>query len=162
MAVHQNGRLFVTDRGNNRVQVLNHDLTYSHSFSSEGSRPGEFNDVRGVAIDSKGVVYVADCRNNRVQKFTPEGKFLAVIDTKGRQGSQGSQLNRPYGLCVDNNDILYVVEQGSNTVCMFSTSGQFLGYVGSSDGYSFKIPEFITSDQYGKLYISDFHGVTVY
>ena len=159
VAIHQNGKLFVTDGNNNRVQVLNHDLTYSHSFGSGGSRPGEFSDVSGVAIDSKGMVYVADRSNNRVQKFTPEGKFLAIIDTKGRQDSR---LNYPYGLCVDSNDILYVVDHGSNTVCMFSTSGRFLGYVGNSDGSSFSYPKFITSDQYGKLYISDCNGVTVY
>ena len=159
VAVHQNGKLFVTDRDNNRVQVLNHDLTYSHSFGSRGSHPGEFTNVLGVAIDSKGMVYLADSGNKRVQKFTPEGRFLAIIDTKGRQGSR---LNYPCGLCVDSNDILYVVERGSNTVCMFSTSGQFLGYVGNSDGSSFNNPKFITSDQYGKLYISDKNGVTVY
>ena len=159
VAVHQNGKLFVNDTNNNRVQVLNHDLTYSHSFGSGGSHPGEFANARGVAIDSKGMVYVADGENNRVQKFTPEGKFLAIIDTKRRQGSR---LNFPSGLCIDSNDILYVVEHGSNIVCMFSTSGQFLGYVGNSDGSSFRTPGFITSDQYGKLYISDLNGVTVY
>ena len=159
VAVHQNGKLFVTDSSNNRVQVFNHDLTYSHSFGSGGFCLGEFGDPYGIAVDSKGMVYVADSGNNRVQKFTPEGTFLAVIHTKGREGSQ---LNRPYGLCVDSNDILYVVEFDSNTVCMFSTSGQFLGYVGNSDGSSFRNARFITSDQYGKLYISDYNGVTVY
>ena len=121
-----------------------------------GSRPGELNFPRGVTIDSDGMVYIADCDNNRVQKFTPEGEVLAVID---RKGEGGSQLNKPYGVYVDSNNILYVTEYGSNTVCMFSTSGRFLGYVGNCDGSSFKHPWFITSDQY-KLYISDENGVS--
>ena len=58
--------------------------------------------------------------------------------------------------------MLYVTEYSNNTVCMFSTSGQFLGYVGNSDGSSFKSPRFITSDQYGTLYISDQNGVITY
>ena len=105
------------------------------------------------------MVYIADRYNNRIQKFTPEGEVLAVID---RKGEGGSRLNKPYDVCVDSNNILYVTEWGSNTVCMFSTSGRFLGYVGNSDGSSFKSPYFITSDQYGKLYISDDNGVTTY
>ena len=105
------------------------------------------------------MVYIADCNNNRVQKFTPEGEALAVIH---RKGEGGSQLNTPYGVYVDSNNILYVTEYSNNTVCMFSTSGQFLGYVGNSDGSSFKHPWFITSDQYGKLYISDKNGVSTY
>ena len=71
-------------------------------------------------------------------------------------------MKEPFGVHVDSNNILYVTEYSSNTVCMFSTSGQFLGYVGSSDGSSFKRPLFITSDQYGKLYISDDNGVSTY
>ena len=44
--------------------------------------------VRGITIDADGMVYVADSNNNRVQKFTPEGKLLAVIDSKGKGGGR--------------------------------------------------------------------------
>ena len=91
-AVHHNGRLFATDGDNHYVQVLNSDLTYSYCFGSKGLCPGELNVPRGVTIDSDGMVYIADCDNNRVQKFTPEGEVLAVID---RKGEGGSQLNAP-------------------------------------------------------------------
>ena len=155
VAVHHNRKIFVADQSNYRVQVLNTDLTYSHCFGIKGNRPGEFDEPTGITIDSDGMVYVTD--NNRVQKFTPEGEMLAVIDSKGED-----QLNGPYGVHVDSNNILYVTEYDSNTVCMFSTSGQFLGYVGNSDGSSFDSPQYITSDQYGTLYISDENGVTVY
>ena len=43
------------------------------------------------------MVYVADFNNNRVQKFTPDGKLLAVIDSKG---DEEGQLNEPFGVCV--------------------------------------------------------------
>ena len=85
--------------------------------------------------------------------------MLAVIDKKGEGGSR---LKKPFGVYVDSNNILYVTEWSNNTVCIFSTSGRFLGYVGNSDGSSFKCPCFITSDQYGKLYISDDNGVSTY
>ena len=159
VAVHHNGKLFVTDSGNDRVQVLNPDLTYSHSFGSKGNSPGEFKVLRGITIDSEGMVYVADYSNNRVQKFTPEGKVSTVINSKGeREG----KLCKPCCVYVDSNDILYVTDLSNNTVCAFSTSGQFLGYVGSSNGSSFKSPSFITSDQYGTLYIGDKNGVITY
>ena len=40
IAVHPSGRVFVADAYNDRIQVLHHDLTYSHMFGSEGSEPG--------------------------------------------------------------------------------------------------------------------------
>ena len=128
-----------------------------HCFGKEGTQPGEFNRPYGIALDGDGMVYVADYWNNRVQKLTPEGKVLAVINTKGK----GDRLNQPVGLCVDNNDILYVVDYGSSTVCMYNTDGEFLGYVGNSDGSSFKSPWFIMSDKCNK-YISCSDGVTTY
>ena len=159
VAVDHNGKVFVTEYDNHRVQVLNADLTYSHCFGSKGAQPGEFNCPCGITIDADGMVYVADGDNNRVQKFTPEGKLLAVIDSKGEGGGR---LNGPYGLCVDANCILYVAERSSKTVSMFTSKGRFLGYIGDSDGSSFKDPWFIVSDQTGRLYISDDNGVVTY
>ena len=159
VAVDHNGKVFVTDTGNNRVQVLNADLTYSHCFGSKGAQPGEFKCLRGVTIDADGMVYVADISSNRVQKFTPEGKLLAVIDSKGEGGDR---LNGPHGLCVDSYGILYVAEYRNYTVSMFTSEGRFLGYIGDSDGSSFKHPRFIVSDRTGRLYISDDNGVVTY
>ena len=146
------GKIFVAEYGNNRVQVLNADLTYSHCFGSKGIRPGEFDCPRGITIDVKGFVYVADWGNNRVQKFTPEGELLAIINS---DGEGGSRLNGPYGLCVNDDGILYVTERDSNRVFMFSCNGKLLGYVGDSDGSSSNHTYFIVSDQTGRLYISD-------
>ena len=159
VAVDHNRKVFVSDASNHHVQVLNADFTYSHCFGSKGTQPGEFKYPRGIAIDGDGMVYVADSNNNRVQKFTPEGKLLAVIDSKGEGGGR---LNGPCGLCVDDNGILYVTERSSNTVSMFTSRGRFLGYIGNSDGSSFKRPYFIVSDQTGRLYISDDNGVVTY
>ena len=154
VAVYLNKKIFITDTGNNRVQVLNaEDLSYLHCFGSKGTQPREFDDPRGLAIDIEGIVYVADCGNNRVQKFTLEGDLLAIIDSKGEEG----RLNCPQGLCVSRHT-LYVTERGSNTVSMFIEDG-FIGYVGDSDGSSFKRPwSVVYSD---KLYINDQNGVTV-
>ena len=159
VAVHRNGQFFVTDTNNHRVQVLNADLTYSHCFGSKGTQPGELNHPRNMVFNADGMVYVADFYNDSVQKYTPEGKLLDMIDSKGEGGGR---LNHPWGLCVDANGILYVTEYGSNTVSMFSSKGRFLGYIGDSDGSSFKNPRYIISDHTGRLHISDDNGVVTY
>ena len=151
VAVDHNGKVFITD-GNHRVKVLNADLTRSHYMHIDG----EFKGPSSITIDADGMVYIADWRNNNVQKFAPEGKLSAVIDSKG----EGGRLNRPFGLCVDGNGILYVTE--SNTVSMFTRGGKFLGYIGDGDGSCFKDTWFIVSNQTGQLYISDNNGVVTY
>ncbi|MCK6473824.1 MAG: SMP-30/gluconolactonase/LRE family protein [Planctomycetes bacterium] len=46
-----------------------------------GTKPGEFADATGVDCDAQGRVYVADFMNDRVQVFSPDGKFLKAIAT---------------------------------------------------------------------------------
>ena len=113
-------KVFVTDAGNNRVQVLNADLSYSHC---KGARPGEFNDPHGITIDAEGMVYVADFNNRRIQKFIPER-------LSSKQWRRRNRLNRPHGLCVDGSGILYVTNFSvtMHTVSMFTSNGRFLGY----------------------------------
>ncbi len=52
-----------------------------------GSGAGQFiHGVQGVAVDSKGDVYVVDKNNHRVQKFDPEGHFLLMFGGGVDQG----------------------------------------------------------------------------
>jgi hypothetical protein len=53
------------------------------TFVGDPKRPGSdaqhLNGPTGIDCDAQGRVYVADSRNNRVQIFSPEGKFLKSI-----------------------------------------------------------------------------------
>jgi DNA-binding beta-propeller fold protein YncE len=37
---------------------------------------GQFNDTKGIAVDSSGNVYATDSGNNRIQKFNNCGGFI--------------------------------------------------------------------------------------
>ena len=67
-------------------------------FGSFGSGPGQFNLPWGICLDAEGSVYVADWRNDRIQKLTQDGECLATF---GSSGSGVGQFNRPSGVAVD-------------------------------------------------------------
>ena len=67
------------------------------SFGSEGSGQGEFNGPRGVAVDDDGNVLVADTMNNRIQKFTADGKFITAV---GRKGKKELEFDYPTGIAI--------------------------------------------------------------
>ena len=56
----------VTD-DENRVRVLNSDLTFSNTFGRKGSGRGQFDGMCDTACDSIGNVYVVDGNNHRIQ-----------------------------------------------------------------------------------------------
>jgi sugar lactone lactonase YvrE len=58
MAFDASGRLFVADRGNNRVQIFDRDFKFVAEWPQFG-RPSD------VQIDANGVLYVADAESSR-------------------------------------------------------------------------------------------------
>uniref|UniRef100_A0A1X7UZB6 RING-type domain-containing protein n=1 Tax=Amphimedon queenslandica TaxID=400682 RepID=A0A1X7UZB6_AMPQE len=124
------GQVYIADWGNDRIQVLNPDLTFSHSFGSEGSANGQFQSPCDIAIDSQGLVYVADSDNHRIQKFFPGGKFVGQFGNK-KLGS--GQLKYPTGIAIDTaaTGLVYVSELDNNRISVFTSDGVFVRKFGS-------------------------------
>ncbi len=59
------------------------DHLFKGMWGSRGSADGQFNNPRGIAVDSDGNVYVADSGNNRIQKFSRFGTFLKKWGGRG-------------------------------------------------------------------------------
>jgi DNA-binding beta-propeller fold protein YncE len=77
------------------------------AWGSYGSGPGQFNGPIGVAVDNAGHVYVADARNQRIQKFTADGTFLTMW---GTYGSGPGQFKGPSYLAIDAANNVYVTD----------------------------------------------------
>lgn len=75
------GRIYVDDRGNDRIVVLDLDLTYLFSFGHRGTGPGEFHFPHELDIAPDGRVFIADTYNKRIQIFDADGKYLDQIVT---------------------------------------------------------------------------------
>ena len=54
-------------RGNNMIRVWSPTYQLSNQFGKYGTKQGEFKDIRGMAIDSNGTIYVAEWGNKRIQ-----------------------------------------------------------------------------------------------
>ena len=146
--------IYIVDYYNHRIQVLNPDLTFSHTFGAKGSADGQFNCPVDVAIDRRGLVYVTDTYNHRIQKLTPDGQFLSQFGTKG---SGPGQLICPSGIIIDDENLMYITEWGNHRISIFTTDGKFVrsfGERGSSVG-QFNSPYGITFDREGYLYVCD-------
>ena len=64
--------LFVINQNHSRIDILERQTgTLLSSFGRAGRLAGEFEQPHGIAVDSKGNVYVAENRGRRVQRFVP-------------------------------------------------------------------------------------------
>ena len=66
--------MFVINQNNGQVDMIERASgTSLGSFGRPGSFPGTFNQAHGIAVDSKGNVYIAENRGKRVHKFKVAG-----------------------------------------------------------------------------------------
>ena len=73
LLVDAQGRVLVSSL-NARVQWFTPEGKYLFGLDSRGNGPGEFWRPHGLALDSRGHLYVADSGNQRIQKFAvPDG-----------------------------------------------------------------------------------------
>lgn len=112
-------KIFVSDAGNNRVQVFNSNGTFLTKFGTVGSGNTNFNNPTGIAVDSANFVYVADMYNQRIQVLQFNGTTLSYYATIGSSGSANGQFNNPYGVAVDKQGQVYVSDQFNYRVQMF-------------------------------------------
>jgi len=68
-----------------------------------GSGKGQFDNPRGIAIDSAGNMFVADTDNGRIEKFSQNGTFVTSI----------GPFEAPSGIAIDRAGNIYVAEVGS-------------------------------------------------
>ena len=150
-----NRKLYVSDKNNCRIQVLNPDLTFFSAFGSAGYDEGQFHQAWGTACDITGKVYVADSGNNRVQVFTAEGQFLYMLGKHGQ--SKGVHLDWPCGITVDSTGKVYVSESAGHRIAVFNHDGHLLasyGRCGRKSG-EFWCPRGLAVDSSGVLYLCD-------
>ncbi len=65
----KNGRVYVADFYNHRIQTFDDGGNFIMSFGTQGTGEIEFERPTDIAVDNKGNVYVVDWGNDRVQKI---------------------------------------------------------------------------------------------
>ena len=144
-----------------------------------------FNAPHGVAVDSSGNVYVADTGNHTIRKVTSAGVVTTLAGLAGYYGdldgsSPGYGTNYytntarfygPSGVAVDTAGNVYVADTRNHTIRKVTSAGVvstlagLAGSYGSADGTNgnarFCLPQSITVDLSGNLYVLDAGNQTV-
>ena len=89
---------------------------------------GELWQPADLFADAQGNLWVADGRNNRIQKFDAQGNY---VDSFGRAGSQPGAFNEPWGVAVDADGFIYVADTWNHRIQKFSPDFAFLASWGT-------------------------------
>ena len=123
-------------------------------WGEHGSGEGQLNGPSGIAFDSEDNLYVVDSLNDRVQKFTRDGRYLMGW---GGSGTGEGQFRRPWGIAIDADGDVYVVDWGNDRVQKFSPDGTYLMTFGGPEdvGVELNHPAGVAVDSEGDVYVTD-------
>jgi DNA-binding beta-propeller fold protein YncE len=155
------GKIYVADTRNSRVQVFDREGTFELAFGERGDKTGQLNAPEGIVVNSSGIVYVADTANDRIQMFNTDGIFLMSFGsrskTKKGQVPPDGTFSRPTALALNSKEHLYVLDSGNHRIQVFDEKGKHLASIGKQgDRYQqFDNPVDIALDDEDYLYIAD-------
>ena len=78
---------------------------------------------RGIAINSKGLIYVTDTGNKYIRVFNSN---LEPLSSFGGEGSLPGKFNEPVGIAIDSSDNIYVADTGNSRIQKFNSEGKYL------------------------------------
>lgn len=135
LCVAPDGLVYVADTGNNRIVVLNEEMTEAiriiDGFDNDGTAD-TFNQPYGVCVSENMQLYVADSMNKRIVVLTPEGEFVKIIDNPQSEILEDNFDFTPLKVTVDYADRVYVIAKNAfEGIMVFESTGDFTGYFGT-------------------------------
>ena len=146
----------VSEFNDHAVKKFSLQGDYLSEFGSHGSGDGQFYRPQGLCFNSKGLLYVVDNGNCRVQVFREISIFLFKF---GSQGCSPGEFQTPRYIAVDNSDQVYVTDQGDDGgISMFGEDGHFIKRITSNKSYIICI----TPDDHILATVKDHNSMTVF
>lgn len=175
IAIDSTGNVYVADSENHSIRKISSSgvvTTFAGSgtpgsLDSQGGNAG-FDTPLGLAIDSGGILYVADSGNHKIRKISTSG----VVSTLAGSGASGStngtgnagSFQVPHDVAVGPDGSVFVADSGNHLIRKITPAGMVTTLAGSGqandlDGTgtaaSFSHPLSIATDASGHVFVGD-------
>ncbi|MEO1435361.1 MAG: gliding motility-associated C-terminal domain-containing protein [Bacteroidota bacterium] len=135
LAIDQQGNVYTADRYSHTIRKITPNgivSTIAGVKDQIGDLDGPaeqalFNEPWGLCVDAIGNLFVADTRNNKIRKITPEGMVSTFAGTgnfgSGNGPALGATFGNPTGIEVDQAGIVYVADHLTHIIRKIDLNG---------------------------------------
>ena len=134
--ISPDGKVYVSDADNDRVQVFHSDWSISHVIDGRVSGDGSFTQPRGIAFDLLGNVHVTSFSPSSVAVFTPSGQFACQYNTTNTRSPAGIAIDSSgYSLVTNSLSVALSHWHGAGSLLVFDPDGNFIHSIGKFRSY---------------------------
>ncbi|HEY9683151.1 MAG TPA: protein kinase [Oculatellaceae cyanobacterium] len=159
---YRSGKVIVADAGSRSVHVFSfegrwlNDLVMKPEIDSM-TGGGRVTKPSGIAMDSKGRIYICDSSDPFVRIYDSRGQF--VRDLCNIQAKDGGLQ----GIAVDSTDLLYVADAYNRCVQVFQAEmGLWMRNITTLDDGGFQLPSGLATDRLNQIYCTDYGACRIY
>ena len=164
LAIDANGNLYVADTSNNRIGKVAPDGTVSTiaGDGTAGYRDGpaaqaRFNGPVGIAVDTRGNVFVADTYNDRIRMISTDGQVSTVAGAGSPGYADGDRntalFDTPCGIAVAQDGTLIIADTGNDRLRRIDKDGNVSAFTVNGESLSSPIGLALTHDNV--LYVTE-------
>jgi sugar lactone lactonase YvrE len=167
LCIDGTGNIYVADRGNNVIrEIMPNGRTKTiagnkvKGFIDATDEAAFFDTPTGVAVDSKGNVWVTDQGNSALREISSSGVVTTIFGSPAQQ----NLLGYPAAITIDTQGNLYIADE-SGRIFEYTTGGVLyllagaLNATGLNNGPGgkalFNYPQSIAIDASGNIYVAD-------
>ena len=124
LAFGLSGEIYITQghgKGESRVMKFAPDGSFIKTWGGEGKEAGQFQCPHSIITDDKGLLYIADRSNQRIQVFDADGNYL----------SEQHHPGTPCGLCMSQDQHIFLAHGHEGKIMKLTRAGKVLGVTGS-------------------------------
>jgi uncharacterized membrane protein len=169
LARDKQGRIYIADYNNDRVirvdDLAGNGRVVLGQYSDEqppgipGVTPLGFHMPYGLAIDSKGRIYVSDVHNARIVRFDDmTGANWVQIGDRLKWDAERNHFNWPLGLALDAQDRLYIADSSNNRIVRLDDmiGKGWTVFNTARTGEKLYHPSAVSIGPEGAIYVADF------
>ncbi|UJR24876.1 hypothetical protein I4U23_006245 [Adineta vaga] len=171
VAVDNDKNVYISDALRDRILKWSKDLNTTTIVAGVSDQPGIapnlLRNPHGLYVTRNGsYVYAVDTGNSRIQKWAKDAREGVTIigSSNGTAGNDSTSLRNPISVFVDEiTNIIYVADTDNHRVMRWLPNmikGEIIAGTGTqgNSSHQLNVPNDITFDMDGNLYVSDFNN----
>ncbi len=123
IALSADGRVYIVDSGNNRIQIFDKRGQFLRTIGGFGFEADQFDNPTDIWTRSLINIYISDYNNRRIQRYDRRLNFISSL-TNDEADDPDVQFEEVRSCALNSNNDLFILDRGENKIIKINRRGE--------------------------------------